>query len=229
MTDLGRDFAAGGGIDASADQTGLKAQDLVSAGSTSAEVDLDGKKEALGNFELVPYGVGNSWSLAAWVRPAKLPKKSSKAVYIFDLNGARSKKSVNRISLTLDSTGRFAIALSDAQGRERAISSPSTVNPRSLGTAWYHVVAVKTATANLQLFVNGALVASTPVGVPLQTDAPRVLRIGGRVKSSTGHYFTGGIASVALWRTALRAGEATALYAGGNRASDIRPTVVASP
>ena len=64
---------------------------------------------------------------------------------------------------------------------------------------------MKTATSNLQLYVNGALVASTPVGVPLQTDAPRALRIGGRVKSSKGYYFNGGIASIALWRTPLAA------------------------
>jgi Concanavalin A-like lectin/glucanases superfamily len=227
MDDLGRDFAAAGGIDAFEDQTGLKANDLLRPGSTTSEVDLDGKKEALGNFKLVPYGVGNSWSLATWVRPVKLPKKAKKPVYIFDLNGQRSKKSVNRISLMLDSTGHFSVALSDAQGRERAITSSSTVNTALLGTAWYQVVAVKTAAANLQLYVNGVLVASTNVGVPVQTDAPRALRIGGRVKSSKGYYFNGGIASVALWRAPLRSSEVSALFGGSNRAANLLTSVVA--
>ena len=91
------------------------ALNIESRGFSVAGFDLDGKKEALGNFKLAPYGVANSWSLAAWVRPAKLPKKAKKPVYMFDLNGARSKKSVSRISLTLDSAGHFTAALSDAQ------------------------------------------------------------------------------------------------------------------
>ncbi|HXK24275.1 MAG TPA: LamG domain-containing protein [Myxococcota bacterium] len=226
--DVGRDFAAGGGVDAATNQTGVKAADLVSAGSTASLVDLDGKKEALGNFKLTPYGVGNTWSLAAWVRPAKLPKKAGKPVYVFDLNGARSKKSLSRISLTLDSAGHFGIRVSDAQGRERAVSASSAVSTATLGTAWYHVLAVKSAGTSLSLYVNGVMVASTPVGVPVQTDVPRALRIGGRVKSSQGYYFNGGIASVALWRTALRATEVTALYAGGNnRTGSLQASVVA--
>ena len=225
--DLGKDFAAEGDIDAFANQTGLKPKDLVGVGSAAAEVDLDGKKEALGNFKLAKYGVGDTWSLAAWVRPAKLPKKAKKPAYLFDLNGTRSKKSVNRISLSLDSAGHFEIEVSDAQGRSRAIVSSATVDKTQLGSAWYHVVAVKTHSSNLQLYVNGALVASTTVGVPAQADVPRTLRIGGLVKSSKGHYFNGGIASIALWRTPLAAREVTSLFA--SRTRDLRSTILTSP
>jgi hypothetical protein len=146
VDDLGRDFAAAGGVDAFANQSGLKPVDMVGAGSAAAEVDLDGKKEALGNFKLAKYGVGDTWSLAAWVRPAKLPKNAKKPAYVFDLNGKRSKKNLNRISLMLDSGGHFGIQVSDGLGRVRAITSASTVNQSQLGSTWYHVVAVKTAT-----------------------------------------------------------------------------------
>ena len=162
------------------------------------------------------------------MRPAKLPKKAKKPAYVFDLNGARSNKSLNRISLTLDSTGHFGIAVSDAQGRARAIASTSAVDQGQLGTAWYHVVAVKRATSSLQLYVNGTLVASTPVGVPAQSDAPRALRIGGRVKSSKGYYFKGGVATIALWRTPLAGNEVNTLFRNG-RGRDLRPTILASP
>lgn len=226
--DLGRDFANGGGVDAFAHQTGLKATDLMRVGSSSSEVDLDGKKEALGNFKLATYGLGDSWSLAAWVRPVKLPKKANKPAYLFDLNGARSKKSVNRISLMLDSNGHFGIEVSDALGRSRAIASANTLNPSQLGRAWYHVVAVKTASSDLRLYVNGVLVASTPVGIPTQADVPRALRIGGRVKSSKGFYFNGGIGSLGLWRTPLRPNEVRALYGNGNRTRDLRSTLILS-
>ena len=139
MDDLGHDFAAGGGIDAFDDQTGLKATDLVRAGSTASEVDLDGKKEALGNYKLAPYGVGDSWSVAAWVRPVKLPKKAKKPVYIFDLNGARSKKNVNRISLTLDSAGHFGRAerRPGPRARDHVVSRREPGSARhARGTTW---------------------------------------------------------------------------------------------
>jgi hypothetical protein len=51
---------------------------------------------------------------------------------------------------------------------------------------------------------------------------PRVLRIGGRVKDSTGFFWKGGIGSVALWHSALGSSEVKALWATGNRGADLR-------
>ena len=219
---LGRDFAPGGGIDASRNDQGLQANDVSLGGSTSAQIDLDGTSEALGNYALASYGVADTWSLAAWVRPAKIPA-ANKRSYVFDLNAKREVASHNRISLVLDSTGRFAVEVADASGRARSITSSSAINASQLGSAWYHVVAVKTGTSSLALYVNGVRVASTGIGVPAQTDAPRVLRIGGRVYASPGFYWKGGIASVALWRSPLGSAEVTALYANGNRGVELRP------
>lgn len=213
---LGKDFAPGGGADASL-LTEVQASDIANPGTPNAEVDLDGKTESLANPTLRSYGVADSWSLAAWVRPAFTP--SGKRV-ILDLNGADSTTGVSRIILFVDESGRFSITVSDSAGRLRTIAAPSAFNVAST-TAWYHVVAVKSGTSLLSLYVNGALAMSTNVGVPAQTDAQRLLRIGGRVRDSANYYWKGGIAGLALWRSPLSAAEVTALYA--SRASDLRP------
>ncbi len=114
---------------------------MTAPGSTAAQIDLDGTAEALGNFTLRNYGVGNTWSLAAWVRPGIVPTLNSK--YVFDLNGQMALKSASRISLTLAAGGRFSIEVSDAAGNARSIAAPTPINPSQVPNAWYHVVAVK--------------------------------------------------------------------------------------
>jgi hypothetical protein len=152
--------------------------------------------------------------------------QSKKSRFILDMNGANSTKPVSRISLVLDITGRFAIEVSDSAGRLRSIAASTPINAALVPSAWYHVAAVKSGTSSLALYVNGSLVASTNVGVPVQSDVPRLLRIGGRVKDSGGYYWKGGVGSVALWRSALGGSELTALSAGG-RPSDLRPALAA--
>jgi hypothetical protein len=225
-SDLGRDFANGGDVDAFEDAKGLNASNLDAAGTTNASADFDGKSEALGNYDLHALGIGDNWSLAAWVRPERLAV-TSKSRYVLDLNGKMSTDSVSRISLTIDSGGHFAIEVSDAQGRARQISAPAGLVLSDAGDAWYHVAAVKKGTSSLALYVNGVLVASTGVGIPSQTDAPRALRIGGMVKLSTGRFWQGSIASVALWSKALGAPEVSALYAKGNRGVELRQALAA--
>jgi hypothetical protein len=220
VADLGRDFAPSGGVDASDDAKGLSATDVTAGGSSSAQIDLDGTAEALGNYALRPYGVGNTWSLAVWVRPGGIPSKGPR--YIFDLNGQQTIASVSRISLTLDAKGLFGIGVTDSAGNARAIVASTSVNASQMPNAWYYVVAVKSGTSSLALFVNGVQVASTNVGVPAQGDVPRVLRIGGRVKDSTGFFWKGGIGSVALWHSPLASSEVKALWATGNRGADLR-------
>jgi len=215
--ELGHDFATGAGlVDAATAERGITAKDVTQAGSSSAQVDFNGANEALGNSQLRPYGIGNTWSISAWLRPTKLPGKN-KLRYAFDLNGMLAKQSASRISLVLDPAGHFGVVVSDAAGAERAIASSSTVDRAHLGSAWYHVVAVKTGTSALALYVNGVLAASTSVGVPAQTDVPRAMRIGCRVKVGTGTFWSGGIGAIGVWHSALAGSEVKALYAGGNR------------
>ena len=224
LDDLGRDFAASGGIDAYEDAKGLNAKDVTQGGSSAATVDLDGKAEALGAFTLKQYGLADTWSVGAWVRPAKLGL-NSKPRYILDLNGQNSNLGLDRISLTIDADGHFAVEVSDLFGRTRGISSPAGLSLSKNGDTWYFVTAVKTASRQLTLYVNGVQVAGSAVGVPSQSDVPRALRIGGRVKDSTGYFFKGSIGSVAMWRSALRPSEISALFAAGDRGVAMRPTL----
>jgi len=226
MEDLGRDFASGSGVvDASRDQKGINAKDITLGASVNATADLDGKGESLGNDTLRNYGIGDTWSIAAWVRPAKLSVRS-KPRYVINLNGKSSTETYDEISLTIDSGGHFAIEVSDIFGRARALSAPAgIVPPTKKGDVWYHVAAVKNANRSLTLYVNGIQVASSVVGVPSQADLPRAMRIGGRVKSSSGRYFKGGIGSVGIWRTALRPSEVSALMAGGIHGA-LRPLLI---
>ena len=226
LDDIGRDFAASGGIDADVDGKGVSAKDISQGGTTAATLDLDGTAEALGDFTLKPYGIADTWSLGAWVRPAKV-SASSKPRYILELNGTTTTDALDRISLSIDANGHFGIEVSDLFARTRAISSPAGLSLSKTGDTWYFVVVVKTANQKLALFVNGVEVASTTVGVPSQSDVARVLRIGGRVTNSTGYFWKGGIGSVALWRSALKSSEISALYASGDRGAAIRPTLLA--
>ncbi|MFI5314248.1 MAG: LamG domain-containing protein [Myxococcota bacterium] len=222
---LGEDFAPSGGIDASTDARGVTATDVALGGSTGAEIDLDGKSEALGNFALRQYGIGDRWSLGIWLRPVKVPHIGT--AYAFDLNGGSATKGRSGISLVLNSKGRFAITVSDSAGRARSLVSSATVTGSQLGSAWYHVVAVKDGSNSLALYVNGVLDVGTNIGVPTQTDAPRALRIGGRVKTKNGHFWRGGIGSVALWHSALRSSEVGAAYARGNRGANLSAAIPA--
>jgi concanavalin A-like lectin/glucanase superfamily protein len=218
-TRLARDFVAQKPIDASTDVKGVTAADVVAPGTKVAQIDFDGATEALANFTAQPYGVANSWTVAAWLRPSKLAAKGG-ARFAFDLNATANLASASRISLSIDAAGHFTVLISDSAGSERSISSSTTVDASALGTAWYHVVAVKNGASSLALYVNGALVASTNVGVPAQTDVARVVRVGARAKSGTGDFWAGGIGSIAVWRSALGASEISAL--AGDRGKDPR-------
>ena len=226
LASLGKDFATSGGVDVARNKTNIDKKDVTSGGgSSNSELDLDGSLEALANLKLTQYGIGNTWTVAAWVRPGDM-STSKKPRYIFDMNAQTTARPVSRISLVLDTTGHFAVDVSDSQERLRSLASPTPINKALVPSAWYHVAAVKNGTGSLALYVNGKLVASTNVGVPAQTDVPRLLRIGGRVHDSGGYYWKGGVGSVALWRSALGASEVTAL-SGGGRPSDLRSAIAA--
>ena len=218
---LGRDFATRGvPVDVAADAKGLSSKDIGSPGTAAAFVDLDGSTESLGNKDLPRYGIGDTWSLAAWVRPDAGGR--SKSRYLLDLNGEISTRSKSRISLMLDSSSRFAIEVSDASGRVRALPAAQPIAASSIGQRWYYVVAVKASGGSLTIYVDGRLAARTDVGVPLQGDVPRTLRVGTRVKDGSGYGFAGGVGAIALWNAPLGAAEVQALYANGNRGFDPR-------
>ncbi len=217
---VGRDFAwRATKVDAATPNKGVGKKDVIDAARSTAFVDLDGSSESLGNKKLQRYGIGDTWSLSAWVRPDAMGRKK-KARHIVDLNGELGKRSQSRISLVLDSGSHFAVEVSDAAGRVRSLAATTPIDEGGVGQRWYHVVAVKTGDDSLALYVNGNRVAFTDVGVPQQADVERALRVGARVKGA-GYGFSGGVASVAMWRTALAAGEVRVL-AKANRTFDPR-------
>jgi hypothetical protein len=218
---LGKDFAARGvPVDVAHSAKGLGPRDVVNGGGAMAFVDLDGKNEFLGNNDMRRYGIGDTWTLSAWVRPDKAGNKK-KARYIVDINGETTKRCANRISLVLDPSSRFAIEISDAAGRVRALPAVVPIDEPGLGSRWYLVTAVKSG-GTLTLYVDGRMASRTDVGVPSQGDVDRVVRVGTRVKHGAGFGFAGGVHSVGLWNAALGATEIRALYANGNRAFDPR-------
>lgn len=218
---VGRDFAwRGPAIDAGTAAKGIGRKDVFQGGTATAFVDLDGSSESLGNKRLLRYGIGDSWTLAAWVQPKKPGKKKPR--YIVDLNGQLGTRSQSRISLVMNPDSRFTIEITDASGRLRSLSAILPVEKTTLGQRWYHVVAVKSGSSSLRLYVDGRRVASTDVGVPLQGDVERALRVGTRVKGGVGYGFAGGVGSIALWSTALAPAEVRAVYADGKRGYDPR-------
>jgi hypothetical protein len=219
----GRDFAwRGRPVDAGHAAKGVGARDVFDGGKPTAYVDLDGKSESLGNRAMQSYGVANTWTLSAWVRPDAKLKKRKKSRYIVDLNGDAGTTGESRISLVLDPSARFAIELSDASGRTRSLSAPTPIDAGAIGRRWYHVVAVKSGTSTLTLYVDGRAAATTDVGVPMQSNAERVLRVGTRAKDGGGYSFAGGVHSIGIWSSALGGAEVRALFANGNRAFDPR-------
>ena len=144
-----------------------------------------------------------------------------RASYVLDLNDSRSNRSSNRISLAIGVDGRFAIEVTDNLGRSRAVSSATPISSSQLGRRWYHVVAVKSGTSSLALYVDGVLAASTDVAVPAQTNAPRVVRVGTRVSDGTGYFYEGAVHSIALWSTPLRSAEVSDLFRGGDWSRDL--------
>ena len=210
----GRDFAASATPIDATDFKGVGQRDMTAPGSVDAFVALNGSSKSFGNRELQPYGIGDDWSLAVWLRPDALSGKKPR--YVLDLNASRSNRSGNRISLVIGLDNRFAIEVTDASGRSRSVSSSIPISSAEIGKRWYHVAAVKSGDDTLALYVDGQRVAFADVGVPTQTNVPRVLRVGTRVRGGRGYYFAGATHSIALWSAALRASEVSALYAGGN-------------
>ncbi len=220
MTVLGRDFAwAASPIDVTGFKKGLNARDIMSPGTGSAWVSLNGGSEAFGTRDAQKLSIADTWSLGIWVSPDSLPKK--KPSFVLDVNGTGAESGRNRISVAIGVDGRFAVEVSDAAGRTRGVAASTSISRSDLGKRWYHVVAVKSGSGSLALYVDGALVARADVAVPVQADAPRLLRVGTRVERGKGYGFAGGVQSIALWNTALRASEVQALFAGGNRARNL--------
>ena len=217
---LGRDYTTKSTpIDAAASARSISGSDFSAPGTANAWVDFDGDLEMLGNTNVTRYGVGDVWSIALWVRPDA--PAGSNPHYIVDLDASRTSRSESRIALELDTRNAFAVEVSDSAGRTRSLASLTPVASGQLGTRWYHVVAVKTGDDRLVLYVDGQLVAQTDVGVPIQGDVGRGLGIGARVIGGHAYSFEGAVHSIALWNTALRAGEVTEIRAGGSWSRDL--------
>jgi hypothetical protein len=219
--EFGRDFAAGAApIDVAEFKKGVTSRDFTAPGSRDAFVSLDGRKESFGNRAPQSYGLGDSWSFAIWVRPDVLPKKRART--LLDLKSAKAKAVENRISLTFGVDGRFAIEVTDTAARSRSVSTAYPVSTWELGARWYHVAVVKSGDDSLALYVDGELAGHADVAVPVQKDAPRVLRVGTRATGGRGHFFAGALHSIGLWNTALRATEVRALYGKGDWSLSLR-------
>jgi hypothetical protein len=189
----------------------------VNAGTGNAYVQLDGQFDALGNMTCSATAWGRL-TLAVWVRADDVADGSSR--YVVDLDASSTSRSANRIALQLDTRNCWAVEVSDGSSRTRTLAAPTPVSSAQLGSRWFFVVAVKSG-SRLTLYVDGVQVATTDLGVPVQTDATRGLGIGSRFIGGYGFNFPGAVHSIALWKSALTATEVTAIRSAGNWSYDL--------
>ncbi len=150
--------------------------------------------------------VSGEFTLSAWVKGI-----TSSTFYIF---GSTNTSNWFRIQ------GGNAVNLKVGNGQLND-SSPGTIPTFTFNsTDWYHIVATRDSSNNIQVYVNGSVDSSyTPRNTDTPVDANFVPNFIGRNQAS---YTTGKIDEIAIFNKALTSTERAALYDGTG--SNIRPS-----
>jgi len=176
-----------------------------------------GDSRALLNTSLNTFGVGDSYTVAAWVRFNSLAAAftSEDIVRLFP---AGNDNDILRLGLTSTGTAQFQFTASTSAG---VVKNLTPVSPLPQVGRWYHVVGCKVGSSTMRIFINGEDVLTTGVTVPTTTDAARQISIGIDGRDSSGQ-LDADIHSVSLWDTAISEESVRAVYNGGYKDLDLR-------
>ncbi len=183
-----------------------------------------GDSLSLLNTGLSTFEVGDTYTVAVWVRFNTLP--AGFAEDIVRLFPANNDNDILRLGVT--STGKFQFTASTSAGAVKSIDSVSVL-PKV--DRWYHIVGCKFGSSIMRLFINGedlVTIVFPPTVIPTTTDAPRQISIGIDGRDSSGQ-LDADIHSVALWNTAISEESVRAIYNGGYKDLDLRPDARGDP
>lgn len=155
----------------------------------------------------IAHGASNNletYTVSAWIKTSQAPTGTVAIVEKYD-----GVATTYPYALRLNSTGTVQVAASDGTNSPVA-DSGTAVNDG----AWHHVVAVRTKGADLKIFVDGVLKATSTDTTTVATTNTSGVGIAGRSNSSG--YFSGQIDEVKIFDRAFTDKEAANEYAAQN-------------
>lgn len=177
-------------------------------GFQTRSLEFSGAGDVVRNLTNQSYGIGNSWTLAAWVKP------DTAGGFVFDLVDGSGVANNDRIAAEYSTSG-VRVRLWDSSAT--LFKDYQDAGSFSSGS-WAHIV-VTWSGSSLLIYVNGSDVTGSATltvdNAGSQSDnANREGNVGSAFNLLTGH--DGPIAQVALWSSVLTAAEIADIYAGGD-------------
>lgn len=177
-------------------------------------IDFDGVNESMRNLSLSDLGVANAWSLMIWLKPTDTEFTVNSTIFrpVSDGDAFNAIELDHRGDLAGDP---FSVALSDSSA---VYFKVYRYNNLLVGAIWQQIVVTWNGTT-LQLYKNASTVSpsSTPTdNTGTMTNTNRDIYIAAQ---AGGARWNGRMHSIALWSTALTAGNVTSIYNGGDGSS----------
>jgi len=194
--------------------------DRVSSFAPEGAFFRTGDSRSLLNTSLNTFAVGDTYTVAAWVRFNSLNNGVLVSEDIIRLFPANNDNDILSLGTTSTGIAQFNFTASTSAGVVRSIV-PGGLGPLPVVGRWYHIVGCKFGSSIMRLFINGEDVLTTAISVPTTTDAPRQISIGIDGRDSSGQ-LDADIHSVALWNTAISEESVRAVYNGGYKDLDLR-------
>ncbi|NJL24187.1 MAG: LamG domain-containing protein [Calothrix sp. SM1_5_4] len=184
-------------------------------GKLSAAMEFDGVNDRVELGTILNQGV-QSFTLSAWARSTSAALGNNNGI-IYKRGTGSSFQPGYRLNFP---NGRFNFHIADGVAYASVTSAESGLNDG----AWHHVAAIRrTATATVEIYVNGKLSASAADAVG-SVDSTMPLAIGALTTdgSNVFHPFAGQIDEVAVWSRALRRAKCWNFTGAGRIALNIR-------
>lgn len=170
-------------------------------------IDFNGVDEIMENTTENTIGIANAWSLMMWCKPTDTTFTVDAPIFVLD----------NATDLSVMSTSHIGSAAGDPFevvlfGSTGTLFKDYLYNNLLVGAVWQQIVLTWNGTT-LQLYKNASTVA--PTSTPTN-NAGTMTDTGRRVHIGDVGFWKGRMHSIALWSTALTAGNVTSIYNGGN-------------
>jgi len=170
--------------------------------------DLDGTNEFFANETLQSLEIGNSFTIACWVRNDAIQDGD----IIWSFNGSDSVANFNSITLSQDATNnQWKFEIYDDSSNNVYVKADVC----NAASSWHHVVCVKDGTNDMLVYHDGLNTnISTTGSLQTTSDVNRISCFGAEAVTKN-NKLSGKLYSVAIWNVALGPEEVNAIFMRG--------------
>lgn len=231
VSDIGKDWISTNAVDIDTNATGVTVADLRRHSPDGAYLDFNGTAEIVrkgvggagGPTGGVTVGIADSWTISIWCAP-----NSTAAGTIFEMNAGDTSTGSpedSKIALNVSASKFQAIITDNTTTTTKTLTASYNVRgvTNEAQGSWYNVVLAKNGTSEFSMWIDGVEDQTSTTGIPTQTDATRVIGIGGDPRDNTNNW-AGLVHSVLIWDTVLSDAAITTMYNKGFASLDPRRT-----